>query len=74
MPSSDAGARSPYATSRLRQSGKNGCREEGIDIRSYFESVASELQKSRETGAELHDLTGAMNDIHDALGVSLVSR
>jgi hypothetical protein len=33
-----------------------------------------ELQKSRETGAELHNLTGVMNDIHDTLGGSLVSR
>ena len=32
-----------------------------------------ELQKSRETGAELHNLTGVMNDIHDTLGGSLVS-
>ncbi|KAG8700227.1 hypothetical protein FRC09_006099 [Ceratobasidium sp. 395] len=27
-----------------------------------------ELQKSRETGAELHSLTSAMNDIHDTMG------
>jgi hypothetical protein len=31
------------------------------------------LQKSWETGAELHNLKGAMNDIHDTLGGSLVS-
>jgi hypothetical protein len=33
-----------------------------------------ELQKSCETGAELHNLTGVMNDIHNTLGGSLVSR
>jgi len=31
------------------------------------------LKKSRETGAELHSLTGAMDDIHNTLGISLVS-
>jgi hypothetical protein len=35
--------------------------------------LQGELQKSRETGAELHNLTGAMTDIHDTLGGSLVS-
>jgi hypothetical protein len=35
--------------------------------------LQEELQKSRETGAELHNLMGAMNDIHDTLGGSLVS-
>ena len=33
-----------------------------------------ESQKSWETGAELHNPTGAMNDIHDTLDGSLVSR
>jgi hypothetical protein len=32
--------------------------------------LQTELQKSRETGAELHSLTTAMNDIHDTLGGS----
>jgi hypothetical protein len=36
--------------------------------------LQGELQKSREPGAELHNLTGAMNDIRDTLGGSLVSR
>ena len=35
--------------------------------------LQTELQKSRETGAELHSLTTAMNDIHDTLGGSQVS-
>jgi hypothetical protein len=35
--------------------------------------LQGELKKSRETGAELYNLTGAMNDIHDTLGGSLVS-
>lgn len=37
-----------------------------------FDHILSRLQgklpKSRETGAKLHNLTGAMNDIHDTLG------
>ncbi|KAF9240397.1 hypothetical protein BU15DRAFT_73990 [Melanogaster broomeanus] len=33
--------------------------------------LQGELQKSRDTGAELHSLTTAMNDIHDTLGGSL---
>jgi hypothetical protein len=35
--------------------------------------LQGELWKSREMGAELHNLTGAMTDIHDTLGGSLVS-
>jgi hypothetical protein len=35
--------------------------------------LQGELQKSRETGAELYNLTGAMNDIQDTLSGSLVS-
>jgi hypothetical protein len=35
--------------------------------------LQGELQKSRETGASLHNLTGPMDDIHDTLGGSLVS-
>jgi hypothetical protein len=34
--------------------------------------LQGELQKSRETGAELHHLTGSMNDIRDTLDMSLV--
>jgi len=33
--------------------------------------LQSELWKSQETGAELRDLVGAMNGIHDTLGGSL---
>ena len=35
--------------------------------------LQGKLQKSHETGAELHNLTGAMNDIQDTLSGSLVS-
>jgi len=34
--------------------------------------LQGKLQKSREMGAELHNLTGAINDIHGTLGGSLV--
>jgi hypothetical protein len=39
----------------------NAFREDQFDLRS------------RETGAELHSLTGATNDIHNTLGGSFVS-
>jgi hypothetical protein len=35
--------------------------------------LQGELQKSHETGVELHNFTDAMNDIHDTLGGSLLS-
>ncbi len=34
--------------------------------------LQGELQKSRETGAELTSLTGTMSEIHDTLGGNLV--
>jgi hypothetical protein len=34
--------------------------------------LQGQLQKCRETGAELHNVTSAMNDIHDTLGGSIV--
>jgi hypothetical protein len=38
-----------------------------------FDHILGQLQgKSWETGVEPHNLTGAMNDIHDTLGGSLV--
>jgi len=42
----------------------------GASINSERPSTQGELQKSCETGAELHNLTGIMNDIHDTLGGS----
>jgi hypothetical protein len=45
----------------------------GLTFDHILSRLQGELQKSRETGAELHNLTGAMNDIHDTLGGSLVS-
>ena len=46
----------------------------GLTFDHILSRLQGELQKSRETGAELHNLTGAMNDIHDTLGGSLVSK
>jgi hypothetical protein len=37
--------------------------------KSGLSRLQAELQKVRETGAELHNLTGAMNDIHDTSAV-----
>lgn len=48
-------------------------RKERARLRPYIKQAQGELQKSKETGAELRNLTGAVNDIHDTLGGSLVS-
>ena len=44
----------------------------GLTFDLILSRLQGELQKSCKTGAELHNLTGAMNDIHDMLGGSLV--
>lgn len=44
----------------------------GLTFDHILSRLQGELQKSRETGAELHSLTGAMNDIHETLGGNLV--
>ena len=44
----------------------------GLTFDHILSRLQGELQKSRETGAELHNLTRAMNDIHDTLGGSLL--
>jgi hypothetical protein len=46
----------------------------GLTFDHILSRLQGELQKSRETGAELHSLTGAMSDIHDTLGGALVRR
>jgi hypothetical protein len=52
----------------IRQPGKTGL---SFDV--ILSRLQGELQKSRETGAELNTLTGAMGEIHDTLGGGLVS-
>ena len=52
-----------------RPPGKNG-----LTFDHILSRLQGELQKSQEMGAELHNLTGAMTDIHGALGGSFVSR
>ncbi|TRM68625.1 hypothetical protein BD626DRAFT_482302 [Schizophyllum amplum] len=42
-----------------------------ISFEHILNRLQGELQKSRETGAELHTITGAMGDIHDTLGGNL---
>lgn len=44
----------------------------GLSFDHVLSRLQGELQKSRETGAELQSLTGAMNEIHDTLGGNLV--
>ncbi|KAG9093329.1 hypothetical protein FS749_014569 [Ceratobasidium sp. UAMH 11750] len=46
----------------------------GLSFDHILNKLQMELQKSRETGAELHSLTSAMNDIHDTMGGAVVSR
>ncbi|KAH9918687.1 uncharacterized protein B0H18DRAFT_1086818 [Fomitopsis serialis] len=50
----------------VRPPGKSGLTFDHILTR-----LQGELQKSRDTGAELHSLTNAMNEIHDTLGGNL---
>ncbi|KAG6831359.1 hypothetical protein H0H87_005370 [Tephrocybe sp. NHM501043] len=50
----------------LRAPGKSG-----LTFDHILSRLQGELQKSRDTGSELHTLTGAMNDIHDTLGGNL---
>jgi len=51
----------------MRQPGKPGL---SFDV--ILGRLQGELQKSRETGAELNTLTGTMSEIHDTLGGNLV--
>jgi hypothetical protein len=44
----------------------------GLTFEHILSRLQGELQKSRETGAELHTLNGAMTDIQDTLGGTLV--
>jgi len=44
----------------------------GLSFDVILGRLQGELQKSRETGAELNSLTGTMSEIHDTLGGNLV--
>ncbi|KAF5349200.1 hypothetical protein D9756_009527 [Leucocoprinus leucothites] len=52
----------------MRPPGKSGLTFEHILSR-----LQGELQKSRETGSELHSLNGSMSEIHDVLGGNMPS-
>ncbi|EPS95292.1 hypothetical protein FOMPIDRAFT_1025852 [Fomitopsis schrenkii] len=43
----------------------------GLSFDHILTRLQGELQKSRDTGTELHSLTSAMNEIHDTLGGNL---
>ena len=45
----------------------------GLTFDHILSRLQGELQKSRETGAELHGLQNAMSDIHETLGGNVVS-
>ena len=44
----------------------------GLSFDVILSRLQGELQKSRETGAELNSLTGTMSEINDTLGGNLV--
>ena len=44
----------------------------GLIFDHILNRLQGELQQSQEMGAELHHLTGPMNDIRDTLDMSLV--
>ncbi|THH16715.1 hypothetical protein EW146_g3966 [Bondarzewia mesenterica] len=50
----------------MRPPGKSG-----LSFEHILSRLQGELQKTRETGAELHSLTGAMNEIHETLSGNL---
>ncbi|KAM6490157.1 hypothetical protein JOM56_014349 [Amanita muscaria] len=52
--------------SNIRPPGKSG-----LSFNLIFGRLQGELQKSKDTGAELHNLTMALGEIHDTLGGSL---
>ena len=52
----------------MRPPGKSG-----LTFDHILSRLQGELQKSRETGTELHSLNGSMSEIHDTLGGTLVS-
>jgi hypothetical protein len=53
--------------SGMRPPGKSG-----LTFDHILSRLQGELQKSWETGTELHNVTSAMNDIHDTLGRFIV--
>jgi hypothetical protein len=44
----------------------------GLTFDHILSRLQGELQKSRETGAELHNVTSTTNGIHNPLGGSIV--
>jgi hypothetical protein len=48
--------------------------QSGLTFDRVLSRLQGELQKSRETGAELHSLTTATEGIRDTLGGALVRR
>lgn len=51
----------------------SGGKANGLSFEHVMMKLQAELAKSRETGAELSELTGSMGDIQDTLGGGLVS-
>jgi len=58
---------------RMRPPGKSSLPFDHILIRLHLIRLQGELQKSRETDAELHSLNGSIHEIHDTLGGTMVS-
>jgi hypothetical protein len=51
----------------------SGGKPGGLSFEHVLYRLQTELQRSKETGAELQGLTSAMTDIQDTLGGGLVS-
>lgn len=51
----------------MRPPGKSG-----LSFDHFLSCLQGEIQKSQETGAELHNIMSAMNDIHNTLDGSIV--
>jgi hypothetical protein len=49
-----------------------GSSKSGLTVDHILSRLQGELQKSRDTGAELSNLTGTIGEIGDALGGNLV--
>ncbi|CED83633.1 FOG: FHA domain [Phaffia rhodozyma] len=56
------------AMSRLANMRRGNSKPVGPNVNDLTRQLANELQKSRETAVDLHNLHNAMNDIHETLG------
>jgi hypothetical protein len=60
----------PHGLGEMGAWGVCAPRKSILTFNHILSQLQGELQNSRETGTELRNLTGTMNDIHDTLGAS----